>query len=79
MAEEMTSLEEDMRASVLGALVLTGCDETRQGDTEPPEIGAVLSDFALEDVNATSATVGQAISPRDYQGMASAWYFGHAN
>lgn len=64
-----------MRASVLGALALVGC----QGPTKSAELGGVLSDFSLEDVNATSATVGAMISPRDYQGMATAWYFGHAN
>tara|TARA_B100000029_G_C17415015_1_gene902159 strand:+ start:451 stop:708 length:258 start_codon:yes stop_codon:yes gene_type:complete len=35
-------------------------------------------DFHLTDVNATSATTGQAVSPRDYLQQVSAWYFGHA-
>jgi hypothetical protein len=61
---------------VLGALALIGCKEA---PTKSAEFGGVLSDFSLEDVNATSATVGAMISPRDYQGMATAWYFGHAN
>ncbi len=37
-----------------------------------------VADFSLEDVNATSSTVGQAVSPRDYLQKVSGWYFGHA-
>jgi hypothetical protein len=39
---------------------------------------AALVDFSLPDINETSATSGQNISPRDYLGQVSAWYFGHA-
>jgi len=62
-----------MRTTALAALALAGC-------TEPANdaIGTILSDFSLEDVNDTSATVGAQISPRDHEGMATAWYFGHA-
>ncbi|MFT4975348.1 MAG: hypothetical protein ACI8S6_001235 [Myxococcota bacterium] len=64
-----------MRGLILGALAVVGC----QQPTDATEsIGEQLSDFSLEDVNATSATVGANISPRDHQGMATAWYFGHA-
>lgn len=35
-------------------------------------------DFHLQDVNPNSARSGQAVSPRDYLGKVSAWYFGHA-
>lgn len=34
--------------------------------------------FSLEDVNATSATHGQHVSPRDSLYRASGWYFGHS-
>ena len=34
--------------------------------------------FFLEDVNDTSATYGQLISPRAHLGRVSAWYFGQA-
>lgn len=37
-----------------------------------------VADFALLDVNPTSSTYNQTISPRDYLGEVSAWYFGHA-
>ncbi len=36
-------------------------------------------DFALEDVNATSVTFGQVVSPRDHLEAVSGWYFGHAS
>jgi hypothetical protein len=35
-------------------------------------------DFHLTDVNTTSSTFGQDVSPRDYLEEVSAWYFGHA-
>ncbi|MEM8678941.1 MAG: hypothetical protein AAGF97_06300 [Planctomycetota bacterium] len=37
-----------------------------------------VSDFSLIDVNPTSKTYNQPVSPRDYLGQVSAWYFGHA-
>jgi len=40
--------------------------------------GQVMSDFSLTDVNDTSATYGQSVSPRDYLQQTSGWYFGHA-
>ena len=41
-------------------------------------IGAIVPDFTLPDINPTSPSFNQIISPRDYQGTVSAWYFGHA-
>jgi hypothetical protein len=41
--------------------------------------GAVpLPDVELEDVNSTSPHYGDFLSPRDYLGSVTAWYFGHA-
>jgi len=40
-----------------------------EGDTPAP-------DFQLEDANTTSATFQQTVSPRDYLGKVSGWYFG---
>ena len=37
-----------------------------------------VPDFSLVDVNPNSATYNQNVSPRDYLGQTSAWYFGHA-
>ncbi len=44
-----------------------------------PSIGdgaEIVPDFALLDVNPTSTTYDQMVSPRDYLGQVSAWYFG---
>jgi hypothetical protein len=38
----------------------------------------MVPDFALTDVNSTSSTYNQSVSPRDYLARASAWYFGLA-
>jgi hypothetical protein len=38
----------------------------------------VAPDFQLVDVNATSPTYNETVSPRDFLGQVSAWYFGHA-
>jgi len=35
-------------------------------------------DFGLVDTNPNTSTFGQTISPRDYTGQVSAWYFGHS-
>ncbi len=40
--------------------------------------GEMVADFSLPDVNPASARFGQVVSPRDYLGQVSAWYFGHA-
>jgi hypothetical protein len=40
--------------------------------------GEVVSDFTLMDVNSTSATYAQPVSPRDFLQQVSGWYFGHA-
>jgi len=40
--------------------------------------GAVVPDFKLLDENPASALYKKQVSPRDYLGQVSAWYFGHA-
>lgn len=37
-----------------------------------------VPDFSLTDVNSTSSTFNQSVSPRDYLEHVSGWYFGHA-
>ncbi|MGD2111349.1 MAG: hypothetical protein PVI86_18380 [Phycisphaerae bacterium] len=37
-----------------------------------------LPEFMVPDVNAASARFSQDVSPRDYLGEVSAWYFGHS-
>ena len=41
-------------------------------------IGEKVFDFSIPDVNPTSATFGQNVSPSDYLGKVSAWYFGYS-
>lgn len=43
-----------------------------EGETAP------MADFTLPDVNPTSPTADQNVSPRDWLGHVSAWYFGSA-
>jgi hypothetical protein len=37
-----------------------------------------VPDFSLPDVNSNSLSHGQDVSPRQFMGQISAWYFGHA-
>ncbi|MBM4130273.1 hypothetical protein FJ250_04505 [bacterium] len=49
------------------------------GDDDPAGPGRQpMPDFRLVDVNPFSATGGDLVSPRDYLGVVSAWYFGQA-
>lgn len=43
-----------------------------EGESQP------LPDFSLLDVNATSTTANQQVSPRDFVGRVSGYYFGNA-
>lgn len=61
------------------ALLLAACGGS--SSNAPPgdaDIGDMAPDFALEDVNAASPTTAEDVSPRDYLGKVSAYYFGHA-
>lgn len=40
--------------------------------------GALVPDFILENVNPSSPTSGQPVSPRQYLMRVSGWYFGHS-
>jgi hypothetical protein len=44
---------------------------------EPPLVDAA-PDFQLVDLNTASPTFGQTVSPRDFLGQVSAWYFTHS-
>jgi hypothetical protein len=75
-----------MKAVVLASLVtlsvmivlLPGCDD--DSPIAPPDTSGegLVPDFALRDVNATSSTFDEDVSPRHYLGRISAWYFGTA-
>ena len=52
-----------------GTVVTTGLAE---GEAD------AMPDFALTDVNSSSNTYQQEVSPRDYLDQVSGWYFGQA-
>ncbi len=55
-------------------LLLGACGDDKPN--QPPT--GIVPDFALVDVNPSSATYQQSVSPREYLQKVSAWYFGHA-
>ncbi|MHC4932420.1 MAG: hypothetical protein ACYTGV_09555 [Planctomycetota bacterium] len=56
-------------------LIVAGCNgSTSNGNGQQDPV----PDFALMDVNPTSTTFNQAVSPRDYSGQVTGWYFGSA-
>ena len=62
------------------ALAVIGCsdDDPTGPNTGPGPGSGVVPDFSLPDVNPTSATFEQAVSPHDHLEQVSAWYFGHS-
>jgi hypothetical protein len=54
-----------------------GCNGNSSSPTGPRK-GTVAPDFSIRDVNPNSPRYDQLVSPRDYEGRVSAWYFGHA-
>jgi hypothetical protein len=59
-----------------GALADASTDGSADAASDGP--APVVTDFHLEDVNPASALYKKSVSPRDYLGQVSAWYFGHA-
>ena len=67
------------RGLLVAALVLLlgGCNDDKP--TKPLEnTGGVVPDFKILDVNPNSSAYGDSVSPREYLGQISCWYFGHA-
>jgi hypothetical protein len=67
-----------MKAKTLTLLLAlsTGCTAAKGVDSGFES--GLVADFSLPDQNPTSARSGQAISPRDYLGDVSGWYFIHS-
>lgn len=58
------------------ALADAGSDAA--ADAPSDALAQIAPDFSLMDENPASASHAQLVSPRDYLGTVSAWYFGHA-
>lgn len=64
---------------LLTGILAAGCKDDAPAVTAPPLVAAdAVPDFSLTDVNPTSATSDQQVSPRDHLQHVSAWYFGHS-
>jgi hypothetical protein len=59
------------RALLSLVLLLAGC--------APPTKQEPVPLFSLLDVNAASPRAGQQVSPADYPGQVTGWYFGHSS
>ena len=62
-----------MRFALLASTLLFAC----QPPTPVPS--GLAPDFHLPDVAPDSPRFQQEVSPRDYEGKVSGWYFGHSN
>lgn len=62
------------------ALFLGGCSDSTDSGFGKDRVatGDVVPDWSLEDVNATSPTAGEVVSPSDLRGQVSVWYYGHS-
>jgi hypothetical protein len=60
------------------ALLASGCKDDDPVDPGSGSPAGTAPAFSLVDVNPTSATYDQPVSPRDHLERVSAWYFGHA-
>ena len=67
-----------MISRTLPMIALIACTSTPSADDSlAPEFGPV-TDYLLDDLNPNSARSGDAVSPRDYLGDVSGWYFIHS-
>ena len=65
---------------ILASLIIPACSQGSGSNSDTRQATSVqVPDFHLVDLNSISATFNKTISPRDYLGMAPAFYFTHAN
>ena len=60
------------------AWILPACGAPGPGHPSSPNPPTLMPDFSLQNVNPNAVPTGNLVSPRDYLGKVSAWYFGHA-
>lgn len=72
-----------LAAVALSVAVLLGCGApsapTDAGLLDADAGAVALTGFSLVDENPASATSAQHVSPHDFDGRVSAWYFGHSS
>lgn len=61
-----------MAADVIPTESIVALVDKAEGEVAP------MADFSLVDVNPNSTTYNDRVSPRQFIGQMSAWYFGHA-
>jgi hypothetical protein len=62
-----------------GLLLLNlACGDESTAPKTPVDPAGAMPDFSLPDVNPNSATHGNLVSPRQFLGSVSAYYFGSA-
>lgn len=67
-----------LAAMILVWILPAGCGDEKKAtkpEATPPDR---VPDFSIVDVNPNSSAYGDSISPRDYLGKVSCWYFGHS-
>jgi hypothetical protein len=73
----MRSLPCQSLAALVALFLTVGCG--KDSTTGPPTSdGEPVPEFSLPDTNPTSSRFEEMVSPRDYRGRISAWYFGYA-
>lgn len=84
MFTERSKSERGLRASLSAqltksSLVRPGRSRCQFEQLESRQMLAqTVADFGLMDVNESSSTYDQPVSPRDFVGEVSGWYFGHS-
>ena len=70
-----------MRLVIGLTLVLLACHPRVAGFDAgvPSDGGSAFASFSLLDVNANSSSSGQQVTPVQYAGKVTAWYFGHSS
>ena len=63
--------------SILAVLTM-GCQDSSSSSPEGWDHTGIAPDFQLEDVNTTSVSFGEVVSPREQLESVSGWYFAHA-
>ena len=64
------------RFTWLAVLTLVACSAPMPTPITP---GETVPEFTLRDENPNSATSGQQVGPKTFEGKVTGWYFGHSS